>query len=130
MADSPTRTRMPGCTDPDCHEDREAKMAPLTDGSCCDPCIAAIVRSLNHAGVETIASCCGHGFLVGWIALKDGRHVLITRDRAEHRRLEGMIAEADINGSPVPGEAELIAAKDAEIAYLWRRIAEAQKDGG
>lgn len=39
-----------------------------------DSCISDIVQALNDAKIKTIASCCGHGEWVGWIALEDGRH--------------------------------------------------------
>jgi hypothetical protein len=42
-----------------------------------DSCIAPIVKSLNDSGIETVASCCGHGKRPGNIALKDGREIFI-----------------------------------------------------
>lgn len=38
-----------------------------------DSCIAPIVKALNDGGVETVASCCGHGKGPGRISLADGR---------------------------------------------------------
>jgi hypothetical protein len=52
-----------------------------------DRCIAPIVESLNAAGVQTIASCCGHGHRPGWIALADGRQVLIMASMEEAHRI-------------------------------------------
>jgi hypothetical protein len=48
---------------------------------CVDWCIHQIVAALNAAGVETVASCCGHGKMDGRIDLKDGR-VLNVRSQA------------------------------------------------
>lgn len=45
-----------------------------------DSCIAPIVRALNDAGIETVASCCGHGKINGIISLKDGRQLDIYPD--------------------------------------------------
>lgn len=44
---------------------------------CVDWCIHHIVSALNAAGVETVASCCGHGKMDGRIDLKDGRVLTI-----------------------------------------------------
>jgi len=38
-----------------------------------DSCLAPLVQALNNAGIETIASCCGHGHLTGSIILRDNR---------------------------------------------------------
>jgi hypothetical protein len=43
-----------------------------------DSCIADIVKALTDGGVYTIGSCCGHGKELGWIALYDGRSLVIT----------------------------------------------------
>ena len=45
---------------------------------CIDFCIHHIVAALNVAGIETFASCCGHGRAPGRIDLKDGRLLTIT----------------------------------------------------
>lgn len=45
---------------------------------CVDWCIHQIVAALNAGGVETVASCCGHGKIEGRIDLKDGRVLTIT----------------------------------------------------
>lgn len=48
-----------------------------------DACIAPLVRALNsEEGVETVASCCGHGKAHGRIVLADGRELLVV-DRNE-----------------------------------------------
>ena len=50
-----------------------------------DSCIAALVEALNYSGVETVASCCGHGRNPGSIILADGRELLIIAPRAEEK---------------------------------------------
>jgi hypothetical protein len=35
---------------------------------CIDKCIAHIVAALNAGGIETVASCCGHGKMDGLLA--------------------------------------------------------------
>ncbi len=45
-----------------------------------DECISSIVQALNIAGIETVASCCGHGNLLGNIILKDNRVIEIHPD--------------------------------------------------
>lgn len=42
-----------------------------------DSCIAPIVKALNEGGVETIASCCGHGKGPGRITLTDDRELFL-----------------------------------------------------
>jgi hypothetical protein len=42
-----------------------------------DKCIADIVNALNHYGIETVASCCGHNKVTPSIALKDGRELKV-----------------------------------------------------
>ena len=51
-----------------------------------DPCIQHLVQALNDAGMQTLSSCCGHGTKPGWIALEDGRQLLIT-DFATAKRI-------------------------------------------
>lgn len=55
--------------------------------------IALIVAALNAAGVETVASCSGHGLRPGVIALRDGREIIIARDYDEARRIEELVKE-------------------------------------
>jgi len=45
-----------------------------------DACIAPLVKALNDGGVETWASCCGHGLEPGQIMLADGRVLLVCGD--------------------------------------------------
>jgi hypothetical protein len=42
-----------------------------------DYCIADIVAALNAGGIETEASCCGHGKGDGIISFKDGRELKV-----------------------------------------------------
>ena len=44
-----------------------------------DKCIAPIVKALNDADIETIASCCGHDKGHGTIDLVDGRRIMIIK---------------------------------------------------
>jgi hypothetical protein len=55
-----------------------------------DACIALLVQAINAAGIKTVASCCGHGHRPGTIALADGRELVIARDFAEAREIDGL----------------------------------------
>ena len=68
-----------------------------------DRCIVELVAALNHAGITTVASCCGHGETVGTIALHDGRELLIVNYR-QARAVEALIGR-DIHGNELPGDA-------------------------
>lgn len=57
-----------------------------------DRCIAPLVAALNRSGFGTLASCCGHGRMVGSIALVDGRELLVARDYWHARALEDLEA--------------------------------------
>ena len=48
---------------------------------CIDWCIHRIVAALNAGGVETVASCCGHGKMDGNIILADGRTLVVKEAR-------------------------------------------------
>lgn len=48
-----------------------------------DRCIAPLIAALNRGGIATSASCCGHGEGTGWIALGDGRALVIAENQAE-----------------------------------------------
>ena len=65
-----------------------------------DASIAPIVAALNVAGVETIASCSGHGHRPGSIALRDGRELVIARDFDEGRLIDTLF--------PVTGSGEVV----------------------
>lgn len=73
-------------------EATQVKLAhPKTDGRThapVDPCIASIAQALNDCGLQTIASCCGHGKQPGKIALEDGREVFIAPDFESSRRID------------------------------------------
>ena len=47
---------------------------------CIDWCIHQIVAALNAGGVETVASCCGHGEKDGRIDLADGRNLVVVTE--------------------------------------------------
>ena len=65
-----------------------------------DSCIADFVDRLNKAGIETVASCCGHGHLPASIILADDRFLVLT-DRATWERIDAMFG-VDIHGAPMP----------------------------
>lgn len=52
-----------------------------------DYCIHHIVAALNAGGIETTASCCGHGVMQGHISLADGRDLII----ADRVRVNGVV---------------------------------------
>jgi len=60
------------------------------DGVWCDPCLVPLIRALNDGGVRTIASCCGHGTVEGWIALADGRQLGIFATLNQFRKMQGL----------------------------------------
>lgn len=70
---------------------RESKMVHVTlaDGKpgWCDPEIKDMVQALNDLGLQTIASCSGHGHRPATIALADGREILILRNYSEARQV-------------------------------------------
>lgn len=45
-----------------------------------DECIASIAQALNNGGIQTIASCCGHGKIPGTIVLEGYKELLIYPD--------------------------------------------------
>lgn len=64
-----------------------------------DPCIAPLVQALNDGGLQTIASCCGHNQRPGWIALGDGRQIMVMPDMDAVRSIEQLWP--DIHGNPL-----------------------------
>ena len=74
----------------------------------CDPEIADLVRALNGGGVETVASCSGHGHRPGNIMLADGRVLVVCKDADEAREVEshfpGINGEAPQPADPDGGE--------------------------
>lgn len=53
-----------------------------------DSSLAPFVSLLNMMGLETKASCSGHGHRPGNIALRDGREIIIARNWCEGRRID------------------------------------------
>lgn len=84
--------------DRDCNVDRERKMVEASPDAWCDPCIAAVIYALNAGGVKTIASCCGHGRRPGFIALVDGRVLVLARSLDEAKAIT--MGFPDINSTP------------------------------
>lgn len=66
------------CGNPDCNK--------INSGI--DECIKPLVKALNDSGLETIASCCGHGRTNGNIALRDGREIIIAPNYETARKIE------------------------------------------
>ena len=70
-----------------------------------DACIAPIVKAFNDTGVQTIASCCGHGKQPGTIALADGREVrIMTYEQA--REVNKLFPPINDRAAPTEGEGE------------------------
>lgn len=59
------------------HPNREMAMVTVMNGVWCDPCLVPLIDALNSSGVQTVASCCGHGKRPGSIALADGRWLMV-----------------------------------------------------
>lgn len=55
--------------------DNKCSMFPRNMGI--DHCIIELVERINEAGLETDASCCGHGFQPTRISLKNGAEILV-----------------------------------------------------
>jgi hypothetical protein len=53
-----------------------------------DSCIASLVRSLQHSGIDMRGSCCGHGKRPGHIDLADGRGLIILSPEDNEKYLE------------------------------------------
>lgn len=58
-----------------------------------DRCITPILDALNAAGIQTLASCCGHGKRPGSIMLADGREFIIAPDFETARLIERAFAK-------------------------------------
>jgi len=43
-----------------------------------DRCLAPLIVALNQAGLATRACCCGHGDVLGSVALWDGREIILA----------------------------------------------------
>ena len=82
---------------------REARMVTLRRDETgkptvwCDPEIADLVEALNTESIGTIASCSGHGHRPGFIALRDGRWLMVF-DNQDHMRAAESAYPFDING--------------------------------
>ncbi len=66
------------------------KQIKLTDGNIksCDECIQPIVQLFNDYGMQTMASCCGHGKQNTSIVLKDGREIIILQNYNDARMVD------------------------------------------
>ncbi len=71
----------------------------------CDPEIVDLVTALNTNGLRTIASCSGHGYRPGFIALADGRWLMVATDA--ERAIIDRAFPIDINGDFRGNAAEL-----------------------
>lgn len=72
-----------GACSPDCEMGTYKHTVPMPINGkvqSIDQCIAHIVAALNAGGIETVASCCGHGRMPGNIVLSDGRVLSISLD--------------------------------------------------
>ncbi|GMM94174.1 hypothetical protein [Qipengyuania sp. MTN3-11] len=65
----------------------------------CDPEIADLVDALNTEDLATVASCSGHGYRPGSIALSDGRYLMVFGNM-EHAAPAEAAFPLDINGRP------------------------------
>ena len=61
-----------------------------------DKCIASIIIALNNAGINTVASCCGHNKNHGNIALADGRELIIVSSFEEARNIDEMVRRRNV----------------------------------
>ena len=62
-----------------------------------DRCIQSLVKALNDAGLETVASCCGHGNRPSNVSLRDGREIIIVPDFESAREVDALFP--DIHGN-------------------------------
>ena len=73
----------------------------LKDSYCdVDACIAPIVEALNNNGIETVASCCGHGHINGNIILGDNRVLEIHPDFDVWIKEQHIKNKVNIHGEP------------------------------
>lgn len=74
-----------------------------------DSCIAAIVNALQAAGIDMLASCCGHGKEAGYILLADGREVRIMEASDESKNMWRVVeTENSVHVVPTQSEHELV----------------------
>ena len=85
-----------------CHRCGRKATLLCISGKCVeiDACIAPVVLALDAGGIETVASCCGHGYIPGNIMLADGRELLIDASREESRRVYDALYPWTIHGEP------------------------------
>ncbi len=88
--------------------------------------IAELVQALNDAGVETVASCCGHGFQPIRISLKGAELFITTYDQAQEisNLFPGINGEPADKGQP-PEDAQV----SKRIELLGQITQEGQKNG-
>lgn len=58
--------------------------------------IRDLVKVLNENGFETVASCSGHSKMMGNIALRDGRELMIIENYEKARRIEKILIQAGL----------------------------------
>lgn len=63
----------------------------------CDPEIVDLVTALNTGSLRTLSSCSGHGHRPGYIALADGRWLIVANDG--ERKIIDAAFPVDINGA-------------------------------
>lgn len=88
----------PGCEACGWNTNREHHMVPVYDPATAggafayvDPCIRELVRGLNQVGIETVASCCGHGSNVPPSVILADDRVIVVFDWDQAARL-GVVA--------------------------------------
>jgi hypothetical protein len=67
----------------------------------CDPCIEPLVRALNTNGLQTVASCCGHGDVLGTVCLSDDR-VLVVAENLDQAKSLVRTFENEQENTPEP----------------------------
>ena len=65
-----------------------------------DSTIADLVQGINDAGIQTVASCSGHGKMPGVISLADGRELHIHPDYDTARSVERLMLSEGL-ASPI-----------------------------
>ena len=75
MCNSTTLVHVKIPADLSCNGKEKWKMCKI------DSCISGIVNALQVGGIDMRSSCCGHGKVEGFIALQDGRGLLILNSQ-------------------------------------------------
>lgn len=109
------------------HENREAAMTVIEPGVWCDPCLEPLIRALNGGGLQTLASCCGHG-KPGWVMLADGSALTISPDARWFYTVCDLVADAARDGLPSRHLRNVDGRWDRDRADLLDRAALAQPD--